>query len=64
MAPNVKRGLGLLTVAVIALLVAIPANMQESAPGAVVLVAIAAGLVFVSALLCGLVLVAWGLLRD
>lgn len=65
---KVKRGLGLLVVAAIALLLAMsvgqirPTGDAAALITAVVLMALA--VVFLAGLLGGLVLVAWGLLRD
>ena len=68
MPEKVKRGLGLLVVAVIAwaisaVLVQIDTN-NTAAQLLVGLPLIAAGLVALGCLVGGLVLVAWGLLRD
>jgi hypothetical protein len=59
---KVKRGLGLLVVAFAAWLVAYP-SLQESS-GWAMAISFVAGTVFVLALVGGLVLLAWGLLRD
>lgn len=62
MSVKVKRGLGLLVVAFIAWLIAYPASQSSSTIASVVVVI--AGLALVGALVGGLVLLAWGLLRD
>ena len=62
MPTKVKRGLGLLVVAVIAYLIANPLVKQESMPA--LLVGVVAIWICVLAALVGLVLLAWGLLRD
>jgi len=59
---KVKRGLGLLVVAVIAWLIGYPATRADSVAGT--LLAIPAVIVFLCALVGGLVLLAWGLLID
>lgn len=64
-----KRGLGLLVVAAIALLIALPMAQSagpDSTLGGVVFtgVLLIAALGFWAALIGGLVLLAWGLLRD
>lgn len=66
---KVKRGLGLLVVAAIALLVLLVVQHGGAPDGSVaagfyVAVIWAAGLVFLGGLVVGLVLLAWGLLRD
>lgn len=62
MSVKVKRGLGLLVVALIAFLVATVATRAEAQP--VVLLGLIAGFVMLAAAVAGLVLLAWGLLRD
>lgn len=62
MSPKVKRGLGLLVVAVIAWLIGYPAVRTDSVAGT--LLAVPAVIVFLCALVGGLVLLAWGLLRE
>jgi hypothetical protein len=59
---KVKRGLGLLVVAVLALCVAYPAGQAKADAWGVV--SVLASAVCVLALASGLVLLAWGLLRD
>lgn len=66
---KVKRGLGLLVIAAIALLVALPllqADAPDSTLGSAAFVAalLVAGIGFWVALIGGLGLLAWGLLRD
>lgn len=65
---KVKRGLGLLVIALIAWLIAFPL-MKASPDGDLAALAIAvlllvAALTFLASLVGGLVLLAWGLLRD
>lgn len=62
MPEKVRRGLGLLTVAVIALLVGLVTSQSESMPAE--LVTSVAGLTVVVSAGVGLVMVAVGLLRD
>ena len=62
MSMKVKRGLGLLVVAVAAWLVGLVA-MQSTAVPATVLLGLAS-VVAVCALVAGVVLLAWGLLRE
>jgi hypothetical protein len=62
MSLKVKRGLGLLVVALIAFLVVMATQGQSATP--VVLLTFAVGLAGFAAAACGLVLLAWGLLRD
>lgn len=62
MSVNVKNGLGLLVVAVIALVIGNVAMTNDST-AASLLVAVAGIAMFVSVGV-GLVLIAWGLLRD
>lgn len=62
MPEKVKRGLGLLAVAALALLVGAVTAPSEAMP--LQLVSAVAGLVTAVSVVCGLVLVAWGLLRD
>lgn len=65
---KVKRGLGLLVVAVIGCLVLQVLVQIEPGGGAETVLLVGAtvvsGLVFLGGLACGLVLLAWGLLRD
>lgn len=69
MSLKVKRGLGLLVVAAIALLVAIPllqadAPNNEAAEVLMLVLMLVVGLGFWISLVAGLVLLAWGLLRN
>ena len=69
MSVKVKRGLGLLVVAAIALLVALPllqadAPNNEAAEVAMLVLMLVVGLGFWISLVAGLALLAWGLLRD
>lgn len=63
MSTKVKRGLGLLVVAVLAL-IANQAAWSTGRSTAGDVIAGLAGFAFVGCLLAGLVLLAWGLLRD
>lgn len=62
MSVKVKRGLGLLVVALIAFLIAAVATQAEATP--VVVVGLMSGFVMLGAGGAGLALLAWGLLRD
>ena len=64
MPTKVKRGLGLLVVAVAAWLLALPIATNQGAPDWLMPVALLLGVVMLCSLFGGLVLLAWGLLRG
>ena len=64
MPTKVKRGLGLLVVAVAAWLLALPIVTSNSAPDWLMPLALLLGVVMICSLVGGFVLLAWGLLRD